>query len=162
MLLIPLVREFLICENGSMNNVLIFKSKRRLRSSSWLAGIHLTNGEKNLTKEEKKIYKKKSFNKQRGEKYKRKYYNKPSPNKRRFFRKAAYCPTGKNNCKCWACEEVRHYANECKNRKNNKLIKTFGSLYYFELNKEEAWDLALKNNKDIVEIILKDEYEDNN
>ena len=45
------------------------------------------------------------------EKYKRKYYNKSSPKKYRFFRKAAYCPTGKNNCKCWACGEVGHYAN---------------------------------------------------
>ena len=47
------LREFLIYENGSMNNVLIYKSKRRLRSSSSLAGIHRTNGEKNLKKEEK-------------------------------------------------------------------------------------------------------------
>jgi len=26
------------------------------------------------------------------------------------------------------CGEVRHYVNECKNRKNNDLIKTLGSL----------------------------------
>ena len=54
MLLMPLDREYLSCENGSMNNVLIYKSKRRLRSGSWLAGIHHTNGEKNLKKEERK------------------------------------------------------------------------------------------------------------
>jgi len=68
--------------------------------------------------------KKKSFNKQRGEKYTRKYYNKPSPKKRKFFRKVAYCLIGKNNCKCWAYGEVGYYANECKNKKNNKLIET--------------------------------------
>jgi len=28
---------------------------------------------------------------------------------------------------------VDHYANECKNRKNNELIETLSSLYYFEL-----------------------------
>ena len=108
----------------------------------------------------RKFYKKKSFNKQRGEKYKRKYYNKPSPKKRRFFRKAAYCPAGKNNCKCWACGETGHYANECKNKKNNKLIETLGSLDYVELNEEEALDLALSNNKGIVEIIIDSEYEE--
>ena len=72
----------------------------------------------------RKFFKKKSFNKKRGEKYKRKYFQKPSPRKYRFFRKAAYCPVGKNNCKCWACGEVGYYANEYKNRKNNKLIET--------------------------------------
>ena len=70
----------------------------------------------------RKFYKKKSFNKQRGEKYRKKYYNKSSPKKRRFFRKATYYTAGKNNCKCWACGEAGHYANECKNKKNNKLI----------------------------------------
>ena len=52
----------------------------------------------------------------------------------RFFRKAAYWPIGKNNCECWACEEVGYYANECKNKKNNKLIETLGSLDYFEIS----------------------------
>ena len=49
-----------------------------------------------------------------GEKYRRKYYNQPSPKKSRFFRKVAYCPTGKNNYKCWRCGEVGYYTNECK------------------------------------------------
>ena len=35
-----------------------------------------------------------------------------------------------------------------------------GSLDYFELSKEEALDLTLKNNKGIVEIVLKNEYEE--
>jgi len=46
------------------------------------------------------FFKKKSFNKQRGEKYKRKYFHKPGPKRHRFFRKAAYCPIEKKNCKC--------------------------------------------------------------
>ena len=83
-----------------------------------------------------------------------------SPKKRRIFRKSAWCPVGKNNCKCWACGEVGHYANECKNRKNNKLIKTLGSLDCVELSENEAIDLALalNNNKGIVKIILDNEY----
>ena len=117
---------------------------------------------KNLLGEEKIFFfKKKSFTKQRGEKYKRKYFPKPSPRKHRFFRKAVYCRAGKNNCKCWACGEVGHYANECKNRKNNKFIETLGSLDYFEISKEEALDLALNNNKGIVEITTgEEEYEE--
>ena len=35
-----------------------------------------------------------------------------------------------------------------------------GSLDYFELSEEEVLNLALKNNKNIVEIILEDEYEE--
>ena len=80
-----------------------------------------------------------------------------SPRKHKFFRKAAYCPVGKNNCKCWACGEVRHYTNECKKRKNNKLIETLGSLDSFEISEEEALDLALNNNKGIVEITIDEE-----
>ena len=111
-------------------------------------------------KRKRKFYKKKSFNTQRGGKYKRKYYNKPSPKKYRFFRKAAYCPAQKNNCKCWGCGEVGHYANDCKNRKNNKLIETFGSPDYVELSEDEFLNLALNNNKGIVEIILDSKYEE--
>ena len=33
---------------------------------------------------------------------------------------------------------------------------------YFELSKEEALDLALKNNKQIVEIVSEDKYEESN
>ena len=58
-----------------------------------------------------------------------------------FFRKAAYCPIGKNKCKCQACREVEYYVNECKNRKNNKLIETLGSLDYVKLSEDEALDL---------------------
>ena len=83
------------------------------------------------------FFKKKSFNKQGGEKYKRKYFKKWSPKRHRFFIKAAYCPVGKNNCKCWACGEVGHYANECQNKKNNKLIETLESLDYFESAKKK-------------------------
>jgi len=109
----------------------------------------------------RKFSKKKSFNNQRGEKYKRKYFQKPSPTKHRFFKKAVYCLAGKNNCKCWAYGEVLHYVNECKSRKNNKLIETLGSLDYFEISEEEALDLALNNNKGIVEITRdEEEYEE--
>jgi len=48
----------------------------------------------------------------------------------------------KNNYKCWAWREVGHYANECKNMKNNKLIETLGSLDYVEFSEDEALDLA--------------------
>jgi len=60
---------------------------------------------------------------------------------------AAYCPAGKKNCKCWACREVGHYADECKNTKNNKLIETLSSLDYVELSEDEALDQTLSNNK---------------
>ena len=39
-----------------MINVLISKSKRKLRSDSALVGIHLTNGETNLKGEEKENF----------------------------------------------------------------------------------------------------------
>ena len=67
---------------------------------------------------------------------------------------------GKNNCKCWACGKVWHFPNECKNRKNNKLIETLGSLDYIKLSEDEALDLAVSNNKGIVEIIMDNEYEE--
>ena len=47
-----------------------------------------------------------------------------------------------------------------QNRKSNKLIETLGSLDYFELREEEALDLTLNNNKEILKIILEDEYEE--
>ena len=34
-----------------------------------------------------------------------------------FFRKVVYRPTEKKSYKCWACKEVGHYGNKCKNRK---------------------------------------------
>ena len=37
-----------------------------------------------------------------------------------------------------------------------------GSLDYFELTEDEALDLALKNNKGIVAIVLEDKYEESN
>jgi len=43
---------------------------------------------------------------------------------------------------------------------NNKPIEAMGSLDYFELCEAETLNLALKNNKKIVEIVLKDEYEE--
>jgi len=46
-----------------------------------------------------------------------------------------------------ACGEIGHYANEYKNRNNNKLVENIGSLGYFELSEEEALDLTLNNNK---------------
>jgi len=64
----------------------------------------------------------------------------------------------KNNYECWAFREGEHYANECKNKKNNKLIETLGSLDYVEISKEEALDLALNNNNGIVEVVTEEEY----
>ena len=136
------------------------QAKKDKEAALNLLGFTSPMGKRTWEEKGKKIYKKKSFNIWIGEKYRRKYYNKPSSKKRRFFRKAAYCPAGKNNCKCWACGEVGHYANECKNRKNNKLIETLGSLDYVELSEDGALDLALSNNKGIVEIILDNEYEE--
>ena len=94
----------------------------------------------------KKFYKKSSFNKQRGDKYKRKQYYKPSPKKNHQKSRMLSC-SKKKNYKCQACEEEGHYANEYKNRKNNKFIETLLSLDYFEISEEETLDLALKNNK---------------
>ena len=48
-----------------------------------------------------------------------------------------------------------------KNRKNNQLIKALSSLDYFKLNEEKPLDLALKKNNGIVEIVIKDKYEEN-
>ena len=48
----------------------------------------------------------------------------------------------------------------CKSRKNNKLIETLGSLDYVELSEDETLDLALNNNKGIVEIISDNEYKE--
>ena len=48
-----------------------------------------------------------------------------------------------------------------KNWENNKLIHALDSLDYFEPNEEEALDLTLENNEKIVEIILGDEYKEN-
>ena len=55
--------------------------------------------------------------------------------------------------------DVDYYANECKSKKNNKLIETLGSLDDFEFSKTEALDLALEN-KGVIEIVLEDEYEE--
>jgi len=91
--------------------------------------VLLINGNTNLTREEKEnCFKKKNFNKQREEKYKINNYTKPSSKRRTFFRKVAYYPIQKNNCKFWACREIRHYVNECKHRKNNKLIETLSNI----------------------------------
>ena len=72
-----------------------------------------------------------------------------------IFQKFFYCPTRKNKCNCWASVEVGYYAKECKHRRNNKLFETLVSLDYFELS-EEVLDLALKNNKEIVQIVMED------
>ena len=58
------------------------------------------------------------------------------------------------------CGEVRHYENECKNRKNNDLIKTLGILNYFEFSHEETPNLTLENNNGIVEITVEEKYEE--
>ena len=49
---------------------------------------------------------------------------------------------------------------ECRNRKNNKLIETLGSLDYVELSEDEALDLALNTTRGILETILHNEYEE--
>ena len=114
--------------------------------------MHLTNGERNLKGEEKGnfIRKRALISKKKINIEQNIITNQASTNAD-FFRKVAYCAVGKNNCKCWACKEVGHYANECENRKNNKLIETLKSLHYVELSEDEALDLALSNNNGIVE-----------
>jgi len=59
-----------------------------------------------LEKKKENLLRKRALTSKEEKKYKRKYFQKPSPRKHRFFRKAAYCPVGKNNCKCWACGEA--------------------------------------------------------
>ena len=71
-----------------------------------------------------------------------------------------HCAIQKNNCKYYACGDVGNYANNCKNKKNNKLTETLDSLAYFEFSEEEAVDLTLKNNNRIVEIVMEDKYEE--
>ena len=66
----------------------------------------------------------------------------------------------KSNYNSWSCKEVGHYANKCKNRKNNKLIETLGSLDYVELSEDKALELARGSNKGIIEIIEDNEYEE--
>jgi len=44
--------------------------------------------------------------------------------------------------------------------KNNMLIEILGNFIYVELSEDEALDLALNNNKGIVEIIVDNEYEE--
>jgi len=46
------------------------------------------------------------------------------------------------------------------NMKNNNLTETLDSLDYFELSKEEAVDLTLRSNKQIIEIVMEDEYQE--
>ena len=107
-------------------------------------------GNESEMRRKRKFHKKKSSNKQRRKKYKRKYSNKPNSKRGRFFREAAYCSIIKNNYKWWTCIEIGHYANKCKNWKNNKLIETLGSLGYFEISEEKTLDLVLKNNNGTV------------
>ena len=133
-----------------MISVLTSKNKRTSKGNIQFVGIALINGDESLTGEEREILRKRVLTSKEEKKYKIKYFQKPSLRKHWFFRKAAYCPVGKNNCKCWACGEVEHYTNECKNKKNSKLIETLGSLDYFEISEEEALDLALNNNKELL------------
>ncbi|KAJ9543839.1 hypothetical protein OSB04_023546 [Centaurea solstitialis] len=69
--------------------------------------------------------KKKSF---KPGKYVKKNSSKSSSEKQKF------CPKGKKNCRCWVCNEERHYANECPNRKQHsnrfKMLETIFSLGY--------------------------------
>ena len=138
-----------------MINVSIFRSKTKDPKKIFLhVGIYLTNEEKNLKGEEKENFiRKKALTSKGKRNIKENIITNQTLKTCRFFRKATYCPVGKNNCKWWACGEVGHYANEYKNRKNNKFIEILGSLHHFELSDEEAIDLKLKN-KWIVEIVL--------
>ena len=83
-----------------------------------------------------------------------------SPKRWIFFNQDAYCSARKNSCKCWACEEVGHYGNECQYRNYYKLSEALGTLHYSELSEEGVLDLALKKNKETIEIAMEDEYEE--
>ena len=71
-----------------MIDVLISKKKENEETISNMLETLYQWGNEAEKRRKRKFYKKKNFNKQRGEKYRRKYYNKPSPKKCRFFRKA--------------------------------------------------------------------------
>ena len=107
----------------------------------------------------KKYYKRNKFDKSRGETYKKKFYKHKYKKPSRLFRKATYCPEKKRTCKYWSCGEIGHYANECK-KANHKLMEALGSWDYIEIPEDEALELALTNNKGILEII--EEEIDNN
>ncbi|XP_021733293.1 uncharacterized protein LOC110700113 [Chenopodium quinoa] len=120
----------------------------------------------------RKSYKKNKFDRSRGETYKKKYYKYKYRKPSRFFKKATYCPEKKKTCKCWSCGELGHYANECK-KANHKLMEALESWDYIEIPEDEALELALNNNKGIVEIVeeeneyneepeVNDEFEDEN
>ena len=72
---------------------------------------------KKRRKHKPKYYK--SYNKKRF-KYNNKYHK---PQKKKWndkYKNKKYCSQGKKNCKCWLCQEIGHYANECPKRKNYK------------------------------------------
>ena len=64
----------------------------------------------------------------------------PIPKRCIFFIKDAYCSARKNSCKCWPCEEVGHYANECQYMNNQNLNEALGTLHYSELSEQEVAD----------------------
>lgn len=96
----------------------------------------------------KKRFRKSSY--KRFNKYK-KYNPKRYFRKRRFGKKKQqeYCPKGKKDCKCWICEEIGHYANECP-QKSKKKEKTEVLKMAFDIGLEPIEELSdIESNESI-------------
>nr|QZN83738.1 coat protein [Strawberry vein banding virus]QZN83744.1 coat protein [Strawberry vein banding virus] len=64
--------------------------------------------------------------------------------------KKKFCPQGKTTCRCWICNEIGHFAKDCRNKSanHNKIIEELQSLQLepvFDLNElkieEKFWEL---------------------
>jgi len=98
--------------------------------------MFLINGEMNLTREEKKKFSRKRALISKAEKnIEENIITSQVLKGIDSLKKLLIVQQGKNDCKFLPCKEGGHCANECKNRKNNKLIKTLESLDYVEINK---------------------------
>ena len=116
-------------------------------------------GKESERRRKRKFYKKKGFNKHRGENIKKHIITNQVLKNEAFQESHLVSWQKKTNYECWTYREVGHYTNECKNRKNSKLIETLSSLDYCEFIEEQGLALALKINKGIFKIVLEDKYE---
>ncbi|KAL2512937.1 Uncharacterized protein Adt_18537 [Abeliophyllum distichum] len=115
-------------------------------------------------KKYKQPYKKKFFRKN---KYFKRYNKAPRKGKKRTKEdKKKFCPQKKKNCRCWLCNETRHYANECPSKIGHedrvKMLETFEkqgfypvedpsdteSLYYLTTDSESESDYSSTSTED--------------